>query len=58
MSFHHVRVEGKPPVIASFCVKCWWFIAASGNLQTLAMAEKLHRCPQERRSNQRTSATR
>jgi hypothetical protein len=44
MSFHHLPVQVNPPLIASFCVKCHCFIAASGNEHTLLMAEEMHRC--------------
>lgn len=51
MSFHHLPVQVNPPLIASFCVKCHCFIAASGNEHTLLMAEKMHRCPRQRRDD-------
>lgn len=43
--FEHRPVKGMPQRIESYCVHCQQFVAASGSLKILRIAEKAHVCP-------------
>ena len=51
MSFSRLPVKGNPPLIASYCLKCQCFIAVSSSEETLALTERVHRCPERRRGD-------
>jgi hypothetical protein len=45
MSFSHLLVGGNPPLIASCCLSCFSFVAASVKEELLAVTEQVHCCP-------------
>jgi hypothetical protein len=51
--FEHRPALGMPERLASYCIACRDFIAASNRPEYLRIAEKAHVCPQKRRRKKR-----
>lgn len=47
MTFRHVRINGNPPLVGSYCLACLRLIATSTKEQLLAILEELHRCTRQ-----------